>query len=286
LDAEQKTVRDQNGNTYHYDNLIWTGDNKYLYSIVDQQKVKNGKLRKRIVGKQESLKGLRGAESVLSVYLGLDLKPEYIRSICSEHVFYTPDHRGLSMAKSDEMKAWLKTTSVGPEKEKKDHIKAYLKNFYYYNTFEISFPVLRDLSLAPEGKTGMIVSCLFDYDLCKFIHESGWYEEFKTYSEDLIIEILNNSLIPNLSGSVDLRFSATPLSIEKYTGNTDGAIVGWSFTNAHMPVPQSMISMPKAIETVMPHVYQAGQWTYSPAGLPISLLTGKVAAGRVKKKSK
>jgi phytoene dehydrogenase-like protein len=286
LDAEQKTVRDQNGNTYHYDNLIWTGDNKYLYSIVDPQKVKNGKLRKRIVGKQESLKGLRGAESVLSAYLGLDLKPEYIRSICSEHVFYTPDHRGLSMAKSDEMKAWLKTTSVGPEKEKKDHIKAYLKNFYYYNTFEISFPVLRDLSLAPEGKTGMIVSCLFDYDLCKFIHESGWYEEFKTYSEDLIIEILNNSLIPNLSGSVDLRFSATPLSIEKYTGNTDGAIVGWSFTNAHMPVPQSMISMPKAIETVMPHVYQAGQWTYSPAGLPISLLTGKVAAGRVKKKSK
>jgi hypothetical protein len=35
-----------------------------------------------------------------------------------------------------------------------------------------------------------------------------------------------------------------------------------------------------AIKTPVPGVFQAGQWTYSPAGLPISLLTGKLAADR------
>ena len=144
--------------------------------------------------------------------------------------------------------------------------------------------MLRDSVAAPPGKTGMIISVLFDYELTSRIHERGWYEEFKTFSEDLIIDILDKSLFPGLKASVELHFSATPLSLEKHTGNTDGAIVGWSFINPYMPVPQSMVSMPKAVETVMPHIYQAGQWTYSPAGLPISLLTGKVAAGRVKKK--
>ena len=36
-----------------------------------------------------------------------------------------------------------------------------------------------------------------------------------------------------------------------------------------------------AIKTPIPGVFQAGQWTYSPAGLPISILTGKLAADRV-----
>lgn len=34
----------------------------------------------------------------------------------------------------------------------------------------------------------------------------------------------------------------------------------------------------RSIRTPVPGVYQAGQWTYSPAGLPISILTGKLAA--------
>jgi len=33
-----------------------------------------------------------------------------------------------------------------------------------------------------------------------------------------------------------------------------------------------------AVKTPIPGVYQAGQWTYSPSGLPVSLITGKIAA--------
>jgi len=33
----------------------------------------------------------------------------------------------------------------------------------------------------------------------------------------------------------------------------------------------------------MEDVYQAGQWAYSPSGLPIAILTGKLAANRAVK---
>ena len=35
--------------------------------------------------------------------------------------------------------------------------------------------------------------------------------------------------------------------------------------------------------TPIPNTYQAGAWTFSPSGLPISILTGKLAADRVNK---
>ncbi|HPG86886.1 MAG TPA: hypothetical protein PLQ29_09325 [Spirochaetales bacterium] len=40
---------------------------------------------------------------------------------------------------------------------------------------------------------------------------------------------------------------------------------------------------PRSIRTPIPGVYQAGQWTFSPSGLPISILTGKLAADAVVK---
>jgi hypothetical protein len=35
--------------------------------------------------------------------------------------------------------------------------------------------------------------------------------------------------------------------------------------------------------TPIPDTYQAGQWTFSPSGMPISILTSKLAADRVLK---
>ena len=286
LDAEKKNIIDESGKAYEYDYLIWTADNKYLYSIVDAEKIKNKKNQKRLIEKQNSLKGLRGAESVLSVYLGVNKDPSYFASKTTEHIFYTPDTRGLSLAKPAEMKKWIQENSPNSSQEQKTYIKAYLKNFYYYNTFEVSFPVLRDPKLAPEGKTGLIISLLFDYDLCKFIRDAGWYNEFKEFSEEFLIALLDKFLFPGIKNDIELQFSATPLTIQDYSGTTDGAIVGWSFMNKHMPVPNSMMSMPQAINTAIPDVYQAGQWSYSPAGLPISLLSGKIVANKIKNKVK
>jgi hypothetical protein len=44
--------------------------------------------------------------------------------------------------------------------------------------------------------------------------------------------------------------------------------------------------IPKSVFTAIPNIYQAGQWAYSPAGVPIAMLTGWYAAQDIIKRSK
>ena len=81
-------------------------------------------------------------------------------------------------------------------------------------------------------------------------------------------------------------FISTPLTLEKLTGNSDGGITGWSFTNSFIPAVHSMAKIARSVDTPIPNVSQAGQWTFSPSGLPISILTGKLAADQVIKQLK
>jgi hypothetical protein len=63
--------------------------------------------------------------------------------------------------------------------------------------------------------------------------------------------------------------------------NLDGAITGWAFTNESVPAERTVTRIARAVSTPIPHVSQAGQWTFTPAGFPIAILTGKAAADRV-----
>ena len=92
------------------------------------------------------------------------------------------------------------------------------------------------LRIAPPGKTGLIVSVLFDYNLTKYVGDTGWYTDFKIYIEDCILNTLEASIYPGIRATILDRFSYTPLTIARVTGNTDGAETGWSFTNDFIPV--------------------------------------------------
>jgi phytoene dehydrogenase-like protein len=122
---------------------------------------------------------------------------------------------------------------------------------------------------------------LFDYALTQRIQEMGWYDPFKALCERCVIATLDGSIYPGLQKAVLQQFSSTPLTIARLTGNSEGAITGWSFTNHPNPVESRLPKIMNAITTPVPSVFQAGQWTYSPAGLPISIITGKLAADRV-----
>jgi phytoene dehydrogenase-like protein len=101
-----------------------------------------------------------------------------------------------------------------------------------------------------------------------------------------MINTLDAYIYPGLAGSVIDSFTSTPLSIKKITGSTDGAITGWSFTNNPVPAESRLVRIANAVKTPLPDVHQAGQWTYSPSGLPVSLITGKLAADRINKRLK
>ena len=161
-----------------------------------------------------------------------------------------------------------------------------MEKYYALTTYEIAIPALRDRSLAPEGKTGLIVSTLFDYRLTKHVYDNGWKDAFLSCVTDLMVKTLDRSIYPGLAGSIESSFTSTPMTIQKLTGSTDGAITGWSFTNHPVPAESRLVRIANSVVTPLPNIVQAGQWTYSPSGFPVSLITGKLAADRIHKRLK
>lgn len=269
LDPTKKVLTDEKGNLLEFEGLIWAADLKTLYKILSPADIPDNKVSQSITTRQEELRGKNGNDSVYSLFLGLDLPKEYFSRIATEHFFYTPSKAGQTQA--GEM----------PSTAERESVKEWLDKYFALTTYEISCPVLRDPAMAPANKTGLIVSVLFDYQLTKAIELAGWYEEFKSYCESKMIETLDGSIYPGLSDAIIHQFSSTPLTIESYSGNFQGAITGWALDNDPIPAESRIPKIMNAVRTPIPGIYQAGQWTYSPSGLPISLLTGKIAADQV-----
>jgi len=272
IDSVNKIVIDNKGNEYQYNKMIWTGDLKTLYNITKEEG-----LNKKTMNKKQEVITKKGAESVFSVFLAVDMQPEYFGNITSCHSFYTPYKDGLGQIHTKELKYMLSNW----DKVTKEDLYSWLERFCKYNTFEISIPVLRDEDAAPKGQTGIIISTLFDYELTKRIYENGWYDEFKKKFENEIINLISTTLYKDMNKNLIFSFSATPYSIYDRVGSSEGSIVGWSFEDK-IPVITSMFNMGSSVKTDIPNIYVAGKWVYSPAGGPTAIMTGKIAAKQCK----
>jgi phytoene dehydrogenase-like protein len=282
LDPGRHQATDARGNVYQYRKLIWAADLKTLYRVADLAAMTDRTVIRGIAERKEALAGNTGGDSVFTLYVAVALDSAHFAQICSPHFFYTPSIAGLSQVSLDELRNddRKKPTRFVSER---GHIENWLGRYLAYTTYEISCPVLRDGALAPEGKTGLIISSLFDYSLTRHIEALGWYEEFKKLMADRMIQVLDASIYPGLKAAVIDSFTSTPLTIERVSGNSEGAITGWAFTNEFIPAVSSLPRVTRSVLTPIPDTYQAGQWTYSPSGLPISILTGKLAADRILK---
>lgn len=272
VDPRARVITDAAGNEYRYGKMIWAGDLKALYSMSSGAGL-NERDRARFERGKSAVLGHKGAESVFSVFAGVDAPPSTFGKIASGHVFYTPDRRGLGDIHTAELAGLLRRW----ETVSKDEVYAWLRRFCRYNTFEISIPALRDPEAAPEGKTGVIISALFDFELTERIRASGWHDEFKRRVEAEFIETLSSSVYPGLKDRILFSISASPSSILKRVGSSEGSIVGWSF-EGDIPVVTSMFRMADSVKTALPDVYAAGKWVYSPAGGPTAIMTGRIAA--------
>jgi phytoene dehydrogenase-like protein len=273
-------VRDQNNSAYEYDNLIWAADLKTLYKITETE----GLLPKmKIIFEESKYKMMknRGGDSVFSLFLEVDEPLDSFRKISHGHFFYTPSKMGLGETHREELNSLLSNF----ERIEKGQFITWLDKFTRLNTYEISIPGLKDPELAPTGKTGIIISFLAEYDLFNLIQKAGWLDEFIQELENHVLRVISESVYPMLKDKIIARFSFSPLSIENRVGSSEGAITGWAFQKS-MPVINKIQFSDRSVLTPVPSIYQAGQWAYSPAGVPMSILTGKLAADRVLKQMK
>jgi len=275
IDSVNKTIFDQNNKKYEYDQLIWSADLKQLYKAINIEKIKDNRVKQEVKKQKYVLNDKKGGDSIYSLFLAVDMDKEYFSKKSSGHCFYTPKKDGQT-------KITKKFKNVS-EYKNKEEILNWMNNYLDYTTYEIAIPSLRNKELAPEGKTGLIVSVPMNYEFIKNINDLGFYEEFKKFTEEKIISVLNNSIYENIKENIIHQFSSSPLTIERLSGNYEGSITGWAFTNDVIPAITKMTRIKKTCYTPIPDVLKAGQWTFSPSGLPISILTGKIAADKAVK---
>jgi phytoene dehydrogenase-like protein len=268
-----KLVRDQHGEAYPYDRLLWAADLRSLYERLDGRSLRPG-VRRAVARETKKFLAFPAGESAFILFLGVDLPPEYFQRISRGHFIFTPDTRGLGelhRSGLEELKNKFKRLT-------RPELFQWLRAFCGRNSYEISIPVLKDGSLAPPGQTGLVISLLVDGPLFQLVDQAGWLAEFREKFQEYMIDALEDSLYPGLRKKILFAESATPLTFMKRFGTTGGAITGWSLERK-APVPDSLAGIMAAARTAIPHVYRAGQWSYSPAGVPIAILTGRIAAG-------
>ncbi len=275
LDPVGKTVHDSRGNSYSYDRIIWCADQKALYRSLDTSALAPGDAAK-VKSRSEEVMASRGGDSVFSLFLAVDTAPEKFARITNGHLFYTPSRQGLNGMHLGELNELLaRGMSAG-----KEAFLAWVSRYCHLTTYEVSLPSLRDPSLSPEGKTSLVVSFLLEYDLFLLARQNGWEDELREHLEQEMIRVLNTSVFCGLLDTIELQFSSSPLTIEQRFNSSEGGITGWTFERPAVAVNRLM-KISSAVKTPLPDVYQAGQWAYTPAGIPTAILTGWYAADTI-----
>jgi len=116
--------------------------------------------------------------------------------------------------------------------------------------------------MAPEGGMSVMLMAKAAYD-----YAQNW-KECKEREVDYLVDKAS-AAIPGLKAAVKVRDAATPLTLKRYTKNTDGAAFGWQ---------QSAGSRRTPVEWPVSGLIHAGHWTYPGGGVESVVASGIVAA--------
>jgi prolycopene isomerase len=129
----------------------------------------------------------------------------------------------------------------------------------------VAVPTLIDPTLAPPGEHLVAAVAIVPYDF-----ERPWHEAKDDYA-DALIGALDEAL-PGLRDGLVFAGASTPLAVERFTLNHQGAIYGYGFS------PNQIGSKPPGQRTPIAGLYLAGSWTAPGAGFVRAIDSGRVAA--------
>ena len=126
-----------------------------------------------------------------------------------------------------------------------------------------------DRTMAPAGKTTMILRYETPYDLWEGMSPSIYKKEKKQIQQDAV-RLLEGEY-PGIGGDIDVCDVATPLTNIRYTGAYRGAYEGFLPTGRNIRT-----SLPMTLQGLK-GFYLAGQWLFPGGGLPPAAQSGKWA---------
>jgi phytoene dehydrogenase-like protein len=141
-----------------------------------------------------------------------------------------------------------------------------------------------DASLAPEGRTLIVIMFRTDYEYWRRLRENDeQYKAEKAGIADKVVALLDRRF-PGLAGQVEMRDVSSPTTFVRYTGNWQGSYEGWLVT----PATWSFGRVMKKTLPGLDNFYLAGHWVEPGGGLPAVAMSGRnvvqVICKREKKK--
>ena len=150
---------------------------------------------------------------------------------------------------------WLLEKSIVIGGEEINRLMVYIYNF--------------DHTLAPPGKTVVKVTIPARYEYWKKLKQyPEQYKEEKAKVAEQVIALLEQR-IPGISGYIEMRDVATPVTLVHYTNNWKGSFEGWLLTTKTFGMHMSK-TLPK-----LKNFYMAGQWVEPGGGVPTAAISGR-----------
>jgi phytoene desaturase len=125
----------------------------------------------------------------------------------------------------------------------------------------ITMPSLHDATLAPEGEYVLTVITLLPFE-----QAASWQKGSEPYVEKLLAQLYR--AFPELDGRITFLERASPRTLERFTGNSEGAAYGWNMT------PDQMGRHRPDHRTPVDGLFLSGHWTQPGAGAGGVIVSG------------
>jgi len=238
-------------NEYRTDYVISAADyKKTLLQLLDDPSLLPDALRKKIENTPVS-------EGIFTVYLGLNLTNEYLKKLLKvPHVSYHYEAPDTDIHNSKDEKYFEKTSVM------------------------LYSPSLMNPKLAPEGKSSLMILAFSPY---RWMNNWGGgdkakYRELKDKVKKALIAKAS-AVISNLTDNIEFEDAATPLTYERYTGNTDGATSAWSW-NPKNKFYDNIMSI--NIRTPVKNLLIGSCWSCQIGGVPSAIGAAYKCAAKIK----
>jgi phytoene dehydrogenase-like protein len=141
-----------------------------------------------------------------------------------------------------------------------------------------------DPTLAPPGKSAVVVMFESNYDYWKDVHQEE--ERYDAEKKEIAIRVMDRleKRFPGIRGEIEVVDVATPMTYERYTGNWQGSMEGWMITTE---TPGGMMS--SGMDQTLPGLegfYMAGQWVQPGGGVPTAAWSARRVMQRICKEDR
>ena len=143
----------------------------------------------------------------------------------------------------------------------------------------ISLTVYSNLepNLCPKEKSVLSIAMLSGYDFWESLSKKE-YEKTKEKIANALIK-RSQRLIPNLPNYIEEKIVGTPLTMERYTGNSRGAIYGWKKGNLYDEIRFMKVATP------IKNLFLSSHWTKIGGGIAGVIRTAERACDLLQNKS-